>query len=305
MSKDGLCAIVTGSASGLGAATAAILAKGGARIVVNYSNSKSEAEATAELCRKAGAEVVVVQGDVSRDEDCKKIVAAAAPWGRLDVLDQQCRHHQACAARQTGRAFGGRFSAHLCREHDRAVPDDPRGARAAGGRRKGIRPAVGRGERVVGRRHLRRRLVGCLCREQGRAQHHDAIAGARAGAADPRQHGVPRLYRYALVHQGPWRGRRQGGARFRGGAGAAEGRVNSRRYRAAGVLPRFAGVEQHDRRIRAHGCGDASAFSRGSRLSIRLAALSDPAISTPYLQCDEDKRACHGSHGASSTFSPE
>jgi 3-oxoacyl-[acyl-carrier protein] reductase len=86
MSKDGLCAIVTGSASGLGAATAAILAQGGARIVVNYSNSQKEAEATAELCRKAGAEVVVVQGDVSRDEDCRKIVAAAAPWGRLDVL---------------------------------------------------------------------------------------------------------------------------------------------------------------------------------------------------------------------------
>jgi NAD(P)-dependent dehydrogenase (short-subunit alcohol dehydrogenase family) len=86
MSKDGLCAIVTGSASGLGAATAAILAQGGARIVVNYSNSHKEAEATAELCRKAGAEVVVVQGDVSRDEDCRKIVAAAAPWGRLDAL---------------------------------------------------------------------------------------------------------------------------------------------------------------------------------------------------------------------------
>src|SRR5882672_1265063 len=87
MSKDGLYAIVTGSASGLGAATAAILAKGGgARVVVNYSNSKAEAEATADLCRDAGAEVVVAQGDVSRDEDCKKIVAAAAPWGRLDAL---------------------------------------------------------------------------------------------------------------------------------------------------------------------------------------------------------------------------
>jgi len=85
MSGDGLRAIVTGSASGLGAATAAILAKGGARIVVNYSNSKTEAEATADLCREAGAEVVVVQGDVSRDEDCRKI-AAAAPWGGIDVL---------------------------------------------------------------------------------------------------------------------------------------------------------------------------------------------------------------------------
>jgi 3-oxoacyl-[acyl-carrier protein] reductase len=86
MSKDGLCVIVTGSASGLGAATAAILAKGGARIVVNYSSSQKEAEAVADQCRTAGGEVVVVQGDVSRDEDCKKIVAAAAPWGRLDAL---------------------------------------------------------------------------------------------------------------------------------------------------------------------------------------------------------------------------
>jgi 3-oxoacyl-[acyl-carrier protein] reductase len=86
MSKDGLCAIVTGSASGLGAATAAILAKGGARLVINYSSSQKEAEQTADLCCGAGGEAVVVQGDVSRDEDCRRIVAAAAPWGRLDAL---------------------------------------------------------------------------------------------------------------------------------------------------------------------------------------------------------------------------
>src|ERR1700722_19013354 len=86
MSKDGLCAVITGSASGLGAATAAILAKAGARIVINYSSSQKEAEQTADLCRSAGGEVVVVQGDVSRDEDCRRIVAAAVSWGRLDVL---------------------------------------------------------------------------------------------------------------------------------------------------------------------------------------------------------------------------
>ncbi|GLR95110.1 MULTISPECIES: SDR family NAD(P)-dependent oxidoreductase [Bradyrhizobium] len=87
MAKDSLCAIVTGSASGLGAATAEILARSGARLVINYSSSQKEAEATAELCRKAGAaEVLVAQGDVSKDEDCRRIVAAAAPWGRLDVL---------------------------------------------------------------------------------------------------------------------------------------------------------------------------------------------------------------------------
>jgi 3-oxoacyl-[acyl-carrier protein] reductase len=86
MSKDGLIAVITGSASGLGAATAGILAKGGARIVINYASSAKEAEATADICRSAGAEVVVVQGDVSHDADCKKIVAAAAHWGRIDTL---------------------------------------------------------------------------------------------------------------------------------------------------------------------------------------------------------------------------
>src|SRR6201992_665642 len=86
MAKDGFCAIIPGSASGLGAATAAILAKDGARIVVNYSSSKKEAEETADLCRTAGGEVVVVQGDVSSDEDCKRIVAAAAPWGGVHAL---------------------------------------------------------------------------------------------------------------------------------------------------------------------------------------------------------------------------
>ncbi|MGY8637699.1 SDR family oxidoreductase [Bradyrhizobium sp. 14AA] len=87
MAKEGLCAIVTGSASGLGAATAQILARSGARLVINYSSSQKEAEATAEVCRKAGAaEVLVAQGDVSKDEDCRKIVAAASGWGRLDIL---------------------------------------------------------------------------------------------------------------------------------------------------------------------------------------------------------------------------
>ena len=87
MAKDSLCAIVTGSASGLGAATAEILARSGARLVINYSSSQKDAEATADVCRKAGAaEVLVAQGDVSKYEDCRKIVAAAAPWGRLDIL---------------------------------------------------------------------------------------------------------------------------------------------------------------------------------------------------------------------------
>ena len=208
MAKDSLCAIVTGSASGLGAATAEILARSGARLVINYSSSQKEAEATAELCRKAGAaEVLVAQGDVSKDDDCRKIVAAASGWGRLDILVNNAgtTKHVAHAdldglsAEDFQRLYGvntiGPF------QMVRAA----RSLLEAGV--EGFGAAVGRGQRVLGRRHQRRRLVDRLCREQGRAQHHDAVAVARTRAADPRQHGVPRLYRHALVHQGPRRGR--------------------------------------------------------------------------------------------------
>jgi 3-oxoacyl-[acyl-carrier protein] reductase len=38
-SFEGLCALVTGSASGLGAATAVALAQAGARVIINYRTS--------------------------------------------------------------------------------------------------------------------------------------------------------------------------------------------------------------------------------------------------------------------------
>ena len=83
---DGMCALVTGSATGLGAATAIALARGGARVIVNYRASAREAEETADLCRAANAEVKVVQGDVAVDIDCRRLAAAASDWGRLDIL---------------------------------------------------------------------------------------------------------------------------------------------------------------------------------------------------------------------------
>jgi 3-oxoacyl-[acyl-carrier protein] reductase len=86
MAFEGLNVLVTGSASGLGAATARQIAKDGAKLIINYASSKKEAEETADLCRQAGADVLVVQGDVAKDDDCKRLAEAAAPWGRLDVL---------------------------------------------------------------------------------------------------------------------------------------------------------------------------------------------------------------------------
>ena len=80
-------AIVTGSATGVGAATALALAARGYDLLVNYSKSESEAEASSAACRAAGAETLLMRGDVSEDADCKALVqAVVARWGRLDAL---------------------------------------------------------------------------------------------------------------------------------------------------------------------------------------------------------------------------
>jgi NAD(P)-dependent dehydrogenase (short-subunit alcohol dehydrogenase family) len=54
-------AIVTGSATGVGAAAAIMLADRGCNVVVNYTRSKDEAEETAQICRSKGADAITVQ----------------------------------------------------------------------------------------------------------------------------------------------------------------------------------------------------------------------------------------------------
>ena len=80
-------ALVTGSATGVGAATALQLAQRGWNVVVNYSRSEQEAQETAAACRAAGADVLVLQADVAQDADCRRLVdETVARWGRLDAL---------------------------------------------------------------------------------------------------------------------------------------------------------------------------------------------------------------------------
>ena len=71
----------------MGAAAALMLAKGGAKITINYSRSATEAETTAKACQELGGETLVCQGDVSNDDDCRRIVAETIEkWGRVDGL---------------------------------------------------------------------------------------------------------------------------------------------------------------------------------------------------------------------------
>src|SRR5437762_3814859 len=80
-------AIVTGSATGIGAATAMALARRGAHVVINYAKSEAEANTTADAVRDTGADARVVQADVAQDEDCRRLAAVALEaWQRIDIL---------------------------------------------------------------------------------------------------------------------------------------------------------------------------------------------------------------------------
>ncbi|MBO6555339.1 MAG: SDR family oxidoreductase [Pseudomonadales bacterium] len=79
--------IVTGSSSGVGAATARMLAEKGGNIVINYSRSADAANRVAAECEALGGEVLVCQADVSEDRDCRRLVEATLKkWGRIDSL---------------------------------------------------------------------------------------------------------------------------------------------------------------------------------------------------------------------------
>lgn len=83
---SGNVVVITGASEGIGRALAEALAPRGAKLVLAARNS-GRLEALAETCRKAGAEVLVVPGDLTDEAQCRALVeAAVARFGRLDTL---------------------------------------------------------------------------------------------------------------------------------------------------------------------------------------------------------------------------
>jgi NAD(P)-dependent dehydrogenase (short-subunit alcohol dehydrogenase family) len=82
----GKVAIVTGAAAGIGRATAVLMAKEGAKLVVVDVNAKGGPE-TVELIKRDGGEACFSQADVSKSADCERMVKTAIrEYGKLDIL---------------------------------------------------------------------------------------------------------------------------------------------------------------------------------------------------------------------------
>ena len=95
---EGKVALVTGGASGIGQATAVVMAREGARVAV-ADRAEADAAATVALINAAGGQAIAIGGDVTREADVAAMVArTVAAFGRID-----CAFNNAGIA---GRAVG-------------------------------------------------------------------------------------------------------------------------------------------------------------------------------------------------------
>lgn len=79
--------IITGSSSGIGQAIAIRFAKEGAKVVINYKENKEGAEETLKQILNTGGEAIIVQADVSVENEANKLVTeTVSHFGKLDVL---------------------------------------------------------------------------------------------------------------------------------------------------------------------------------------------------------------------------
>jgi 3-oxoacyl-[acyl-carrier protein] reductase len=80
-------AVVTGGGTGIGRGISELFAREGARVIVNFSRSRDDAEATVKAITSAGGTAVAVPADISKQAHADALMAAAeTEFGRIDYL---------------------------------------------------------------------------------------------------------------------------------------------------------------------------------------------------------------------------
>lgn len=86
MQLNGLVALITGAATGIGRASARLFAGEGARLVIADIN-ETDGEATAEEIRASGNEAIFKKTDLTRLDEVRSMVdTAVSAFGRLDIF---------------------------------------------------------------------------------------------------------------------------------------------------------------------------------------------------------------------------
>ena len=84
---SGQTALITGGGTGVGRATALLLAKAGCDVAVNYSRSSDEANKTAGDIQALGRKAIAVAADVSNEQAVAEMFATVkSEFGRCDIL---------------------------------------------------------------------------------------------------------------------------------------------------------------------------------------------------------------------------
>jgi len=83
----GKAVLITGASTGIGAALARAFAAQGSMVAINYHSSEAAARSLLGEIEQAGGRALLVKGDVTKPEDCARIVAETVErFERLDGL---------------------------------------------------------------------------------------------------------------------------------------------------------------------------------------------------------------------------
>jgi 3-oxoacyl-[acyl-carrier protein] reductase len=84
----GKVAVVTGGSRDIGRAISLRLAEEGVKVCINYCHNEAKAQETLDMIRREGGEAMLYKADVTRTEEVKAMLAAAAEayGGKIDIL---------------------------------------------------------------------------------------------------------------------------------------------------------------------------------------------------------------------------